>query len=74
MNSPNSAEAVTIEELLPCPFCGGRLQRQQTSSGHWHEHMGEAEDCYATGSIVFDENIAAWNRRATPSPSLPDKG
>lgn len=54
--------------LLACPFCGAHLQRQQTSSGHWHEHMGEVEDCYATGSIVFDENIAAWNRRASSPP------
>lgn len=54
--------------LLPCPFCGAHLQRQQTSSGHWHEHMGEVEDCYAAGSIVFDENIAAWNRRASSPP------
>lgn len=58
-------------KLEPCPFCGARLQRQQTSSGHWHEHMGEVEDCYATGSIVFDENIAAWNRRAYLAATKP---
>lgn len=58
-----------MDDLEPCPFCGARLQRQQTSSGHWYEHMGETGDCYATGSIVFDENIPAWNRRASLSPA-----
>lgn len=65
-----------IDELLPCPFCGGRAD-------YWHTpHVGglhncavldacgiaiECTKCHATtiGYMSEDWAIAAWNRRAS---------
>ena len=52
------------EELLPCPFCGGKkiatIQLNLTSN--WNVVCGEC-GC-RTESQGKDEAIAAWNRRA----------
>ena len=49
------------EELKPCPFCGG-----PASEAMWPGHVGCLNsDC---GAYKANLSIAAWNRRASPTP------
>ena len=57
-----------MDELKPCPFCGG-LQIELISSINWD---GEpifyihCDGCGCSGptTLTIDSAIAAWNRRA----------
>lgn len=55
-------------DLLPCPFCGGsgRVLRH-----HRYAVTIHCRDCECDGPDMGteDEAIAAWNRRASPSPA-----
>ena len=53
------------EELKPCPFCGGNVQKVK-SSGRWGWFVSCA--CAAVGPSADsrDEAIRAWNRRLEP--------
>lgn len=56
-----------MSALLPCPFCGGEAEIEQSISGTvwtvWCPHKA----CYADAEVRGDTEpaaIAAWNRRA----------
>ncbi len=53
------------EELKPCPFCGGSMQKVK-SSGRWGWFVSCA--CAAVGPSADSrtEAIRAWNRRVKP--------
>ena len=65
-----------MDELKPCPFCGGKAKLYATITRTYPNHCKHycyCEKCYATGESFSDlENdgssvfkaIEAWNRRA----------
>lgn len=59
-------------ELLPCPFCRGELERDESISQTRHPR----NDCIAK-SIMFESGrqdcIAQWNRRASPPAAARDE-
>ena len=54
------------EELKPCPFCGGSVQRVK-SSGRWGWFVSCS--CAAVGPSAKSRSdaIAAWNIRREPT-------
>ena len=62
-----------IDELKPCPFCGGEAQRD-SNNAHNGDRMDEWEwfsvycpNCFCAQTPQYKtpaEAIAAWNRRA----------
>jgi Lar family restriction alleviation protein len=52
-----------IEELKPCPFCGGEARIRRPGTKAWSVSCVE---CMAESIFALDKNlaIAAWNRRA----------
>lgn len=55
-----------MEELKPCPFCGGKNVKLYTYTGVMNYYYIECDDCYCgTGHEESKEiAVAAWNRRA----------
>jgi len=55
-------------ELLPCPFCGGKVEAMQTDGLFWHiEHMTGICSARMGGLFQTESEVTiAWNRR-TPS-------
>lgn len=65
------------EALKPCPFCGGGASFEHLESGRWSIGCADIDgDCMGFQSLqTFPRKadaIAAWNARATPSPSQTD--
>jgi len=60
-------------KLLPCPFCGAVMVRDFNGACFVHPNA-DAIDCPARYMEGYtSEEIAAWNRRASPAPSAPAK-
>ena len=64
-------ELEMINNLLPCPFCGGSdIRLFYDEETHWHI----CNDCEATGptntkySGEEDEEFINWNTRKEPKP------
>lgn len=64
------------EVLLPCPFCGGKMEEVTDEDGHYFVHPGrkgmDRADCWLCDAWVSDEltgegSIGEWNTRAAPS-------
>lgn len=54
-------------DLLPCPFCGARLQDEIDDGVAFHTHP--KGDCWFS-EYEFDQiNVEQWNSRATPPSS-----
>ena len=61
-----------MDELKPCPFCGGHavisvdLDGTSDSAGRMWGYTIVCERCCATSGLTFSEERAtdAWNRRA----------
>lgn len=60
------------QELLPCPFCGGKAEVVEIDDG---ENAGgscvSCTRCQASSNVEFEfkENfVSNWNRRAAPEP------
>ena len=58
-----------MNELLPCPFCGGEASLEYDS--HWNKWCGQCEDCGCEGESAYTRDnkdpqaIASkdWNQR-----------
>ena len=77
--------AEELEALKPCPFCGGsdlRVSTYDVQPDDYHSGYVNCDECDAQGrgaltldgwlsskSEAHTAAIAAWNTRATPSPS-----
>jgi Lar family restriction alleviation protein len=60
-----------LNELAPCPFCGGAPSLIGGGPGN---HYVRCTVCHASGDDTSrDRAIAAWNRRSAlePSPAMP---
>lgn len=71
MTPPNNTVAGLAEKLLPCPFCGSESIDEKgwasaNSAGPACDKCGASAGCVSSN---LAENIAAWNRRASPAPS-----
>lgn len=56
-----------IDELKPCPFCGGDAEIYDFKDGRYLVECSNTScDVYPCTSIHYDKEdaIAAWNRRA----------
>lgn len=52
----------TAKRLLPCPFCGARLEVRDDHHGEWVGHP--ESDCLENIVQIFDErDVERWNRR-----------
>jgi len=50
--------------LLPCPFCGAELERDEDGAQH------PGDDCVLSQVYIFDTNLHEWNRRTDLSSPL----
>jgi len=50
--------------LKPCPLCGEPLAQLADNPDHFHPFT----ECFLEGMRVTPDQVAAWNRRPTPSP------
>ena len=66
---------MSVEELLPCPFCGGEAS---LTSEYWYKGDRKGGEVHCFGcrvqigrkQLVTDpEPAAAWNRRTPPAMS-----
>lgn len=58
-----------MDELLPCPFCGGAAEQNHTTTRWWVTCCDS--DCAGDGPIRESEAeaVAAWNQRVVkPEP------
>ena len=55
-------------ELKPCPFCGSAKLSLDCDAYKNYYILCDACGCQTSGDHDRDGAIAAWNRRATPSP------
>lgn len=64
------------EELKPCPFCGGAASLIPSADHSTACEIGCRDDTCPAYECVWDVNessaIAAWNRRASPTPPVKD--
>jgi hypothetical protein len=61
---------IPIEDLKPCPFCGGRATDAHLAGSAWFIGGDHADDChFADFQRTEAEAIAAWNTRS-PDPPL----
>lgn len=71
--SDNPAMTDTTK-LLPCPFCGGKAELNTWGNDRDGCHVAKVicDSCSASADSfeTQDQAIAAWNRRASPSPDL----
>jgi Lar family restriction alleviation protein len=81
VNTPKETAMSDVEELWPCPFCGGapEIIGPMEPDGHGNEggYVVSCTKCDASSRVHFpsmDEPkphlITAWNKRATPKPGL----
>ena len=57
-----------MNELKPCPFCGGRAKIVRHDEWGWFQYEVYCEKCDASFNAAFSSEEAAkncWNRRAT---------
>lgn len=71
MTTPNNTVAGLPAKLLPCPFCGSASIDEKgwvskNSAGPACDNCGASAGCVSSN---LADNIAAWNRRASPAPS-----
>lgn len=71
-----------MEELKPCPFCGGKAKLHATTTRTYPNHCKHycyCEKCYATGQSFSDfeddgssvfKAVEAWNRRVSDDTPL----
>jgi len=62
-------------ELLPCPFCGGDSHarpEEQHEPGCYFIILARLKAAPRGDISLVPELLAAWNRRATPSPGKAD--
>jgi hypothetical protein len=50
--------------LMPCPFCGAELERDEDGAQH------PGDDCVLSQVYIFDTNLHEWNRRTGLSSPL----
>lgn len=66
-----------MDELKPCPFCGGEAEILTAESMHGGNLYGVMCDCCAGRADVYDteaEAIEAWNTRAERTCRMTDRG
>ena len=58
---------MTEEDLMPCPFCGGKAYIHDRSNdfSEWHWVSCRKVDCVEqkTSRPTVEQAISAWNRR-----------
>mgnify|MGYP001954686569 CR=1 FL=1 len=62
---------MTDHTLLPCPFCGGEPKLFGADKGYCYV---KCPTCFIVTCYYYDvaTTIAAWNRRSTPTPDVPE--
>lgn len=59
-----------MDELKPCPFCGGKAERGHYDGIVWIECTEcEASTKGIDTGLFYEQAIAAWNRRTEPPES-----
>ena len=55
-----------MNELKPCPFCGGKAKTVVIYNGKWRTQCRNNECCasHIRAYTTKDESVEAWNRRA----------
>lgn len=58
--------------LLPCPFCGGKADSRCTA-GPYPDWFVECTECHASASVISEDKLDGWNSRAQPASQATPK-
>lgn len=71
-HSVNAEGGTPDNNLLPCPFCGGKADSRCTA-GPYPDWFVECTECHASASVFSEDKLDGWNSRAQPASQATPK-